>query len=118
MITILCYPRCGTCRKAENWLKEQGIEYNYRPIVEENPNFDELKEWFLDSGLPRNRWFNTSGKLYRENKIKDIIKIATPEELLEILASDGMFIKRPILLHPNKIVTGFKQEEWEEICGK
>ncbi len=115
MLTILCYPKCGTCKKAENWLKENGIEYNYRPIVEENPSSDELKKWFVDTGLPVNRWFNTSGKLYRENNVKDKLKTASTDELIEILASDGMFVKRPILLANGKVTTGFKQEEWEEI---
>ncbi len=118
MITILCYPKCGTCKKAEKWLKENGIDYKYRPIVEENPSVEELKKWFVDTALPINRWFNTSGKLYRENNIKDIIKTASTDELIEILASDGMFIKRPILLANGKVTTGFKQEEWEDILRK
>lgn len=116
MSTILCYPRCGTCKKAEKWLKENNIEYNYRPIHEENPTFEELKVWKEKSGLPINKWFNTSGKLYRENNIKDKVKTLSEDELLKILAENGMMVKRPVLLADNgKVLVGFKQEEWEEI---
>ncbi len=115
MITILCYTKCGTCRKAEKWLKENGIEYNYRPIKEENPSFDELKIWKEKSGLPINKWFNTSGLLYRENNIKDKLKTLSENELLEILASDGMFVKRPVLLAGDRVLVGFKEEEWTEL---
>ena len=117
MITILCYPKCGTCQKAEKWLKENNIDYNYRPIKEENPSVEELTTWFLDSGLPVNRWFNTSGKLYKEHNIKDVIKTVSGDELLKILASDGMFVKRPILIANGKVTTGFKEAEWQEILG-
>ncbi len=115
MITVLCYPKCGTCRKAEKWLKENGIEYNYRPIKDENPNFDELKTWKEKSGLPISKWFNTSGLLYKEQNMKDKVKTLPEDELLKILASDGMMVKRPVLLAGDKVLVGFKEEEWKEV---
>lgn len=114
MITILCYPKCGTCRKAEKWLRENGIEYNYRLIKEENPSFDELKEWKENSGLPISKFFNTSGLLYRSLNMKEKVKTLTENELLAILASDGMMVKRPILLQGDTVLIGFKEEEWKE----
>ena len=114
MITVLCYPKCGTCRKAEKWLKENGIDYNYRLIKEQNPDVDELKSWKEKSGLPIGKWFNTSGLLYKEQNMKDKVKILSEDELLKILASDGMLIKRPVLLFGDKVLVGFRQEEWEE----
>ena len=114
MITVLCYPKCGTCHKAEKWLKENGIDYNYRPIKEQNPDVDELKSWKEKSGLPIGKWFNTSGLLYKEQNMKDNVKILSEDELLKILASDGMLVKRPVLLFGDKVLVGFRQEEWEE----
>lgn len=114
MITVLCYPKCGTCRKAEKWLKENGIDYNYRLIKEQNPDVDELKSWKEKSGLPIGKWFNTSGLLYKEQNMKDKVKILSEDELLKILASDGMLVKRPVLLFGDKVLVGFRQEEWEE----
>ena len=114
MITVLCYPKCGTCRKAEKWLKENGIDYNYRLIKEQNPDVDELKSWKEKSGLPIGKWFNTSGLLYKEQNMKDEVKILSEDELLKILASDGMLVKRPVLLFGDKVLVGFRQEEWEE----
>ena len=114
MITVLCYPKCGTCRKAEKWLKENGIDYDYRLIKEQNPDVDELKSWKEKSGLPIGKWFNTSGLLYKEQNMKDKVKILSEDELLKILASDGMLVKRPVLLFGDKVLVGFRQEEWEE----
>ena len=114
MITVLCYPKCGTCHKAEKCLKENGIDYNYRPIKEQNPDVDELKSWKEKSGLPIGKWFNTSGLLYKEQNMKDKVKILSEDELLKILASDGMLVKRPVLLFGDKVLVGFRQEEWEE----
>ena len=114
MITVLCYPKCGTCRKAEKWLKENGIDYNYRPIKEQNPDVDELKSWKEKRRLPIGKWFNTSGLLYKEQNMKDKVKILSEDELLKILASDGMLVKRPVLLFGDKVLVGFRQEEWEE----
>lgn len=114
MITILCYPKCATCRKAEKWLKDNKIEYQYRPIKEENPGLEELKIWKERSGLPISKWFNTSGLLYKENNMKDKVKILPEEELLQILASDGMFVKRPVMLAGDKVLVGFNEQEWED----
>ncbi len=112
MITILCYPKCGTCRKAENWLKENGISYNYRSIKDENPGLEELKIWKEISGLPVAKWFNTSGLLYKENNMKEKVKTLSEDDLLAILASDGMMVKRPILLAGENVLLGFSPEEW------
>ncbi len=112
MITILCYPKCGTCRKAEKWLKENNIAYNYRPIKEENPTYDELKSWLEKSLLPINKFFNTSGLIYKEMKMKDKVKTLSEEELLKILATEGMLVKRPILLKDDTVLVGFNETEW------
>ena len=88
--TILCYPKCTTCQKAERWLKENGIDYNYRPIKEENPTTEELADWIAKSGLPVNKFFNTSGLLYKEQNIKDKINVLSEKELIGILASNGI----------------------------
>ncbi|NLO71459.1 MAG: arsenate reductase family protein [Porphyromonadaceae bacterium] len=113
-ITILCYPKCGTCRKAEKWLKDNGIDYTYRPIKEANPSYDELKIWYEKSGLTINKFFNTSGLLYRSNNMKEKVKTLSENELLNILASDGLMVKRPILLKDDIVLIGFKEEEWRE----
>jgi arsenate reductase (glutaredoxin) len=110
----ICYPKCGTCQKAEKWLKANGIEYIYRPIKEENPTADELKVWLQQSGLPIFRFFNTSGLLYKEQNMKDKVKVLSEPELIDILASNGMMVKRPILLAGDKVLVGFKEEEWEQ----
>ena len=114
MLTILCYPKCGTCRKAEKWLKENDIPYVYRPIKEDKPAYDELKRWFEKSGLAIAKLFNTSGMLYKEQHMKDKVKTLTEDELLNILASDGLMVKRPVLLTEDKVFFGFKEEEWTD----
>ena len=115
MITILCYHKCGTCRKAEKWLKENGIDYQYRPIKENNPTYEELKEWLKKSGLPINKWFNTSGLIYKQNNMKEKVKTLSEDELLRILASDGLLVKRPVLLADNNtVLVGFNEEEWSQ----
>lgn len=98
MYTFICYDKCGTCRKAEKWLQDNGIEYEKRPIKEENPTAAELKEWKEKSGLPLKSFFNTSGQLYRSMGIKDKLKDMSDEEQLDLLVTDGMLVKRPILL--------------------
>lgn len=110
--TAICYNKCGTCQKAEKWMKANGVEYDYRPIKEENPTREELKSWLDQSGLPISKFFNTSGLLYKENNMKDKVKTLSEDELLDILASNGMMVKRPILLADNKVLVGFKEEEW------
>ena len=114
----ICYPKCGTCQKAEKWLKSNGIEYSYRPIKEENPSIDELRLWIGKSGLPISKFFNTSGLLYKEQNMKDKMKVLSEDELLDILASNGMMVKRPILLANDNVLVGFKEEEWEKVFGK
>lgn len=114
MITVLCYPKCGTCRKAEQWLKDNNIAYNYRPIKEDNPNVDELKTWLNISRLSISKFFNTSGLLYKSENMKEKVKVLPEDELLKILASDGMMVKRPIVLKDNTVLVGFKEEEWRK----
>ena len=108
------YPRCSTCKKAKKWLEENNLEFEEKDIVEDNPNFEELKEWFEKSELPLKRFFNTSGMKYRELKLKDKLPDMSEEEQLELLATDGMLIKRPILVTDDVVLTGFKVKEWEE----
>ncbi|MCK9583260.1 MAG: arsenate reductase family protein [Endomicrobiales bacterium] len=116
--TVLCYPKCGTCQKAEKWLKTSGIAYIYRPIKEENPSKTELSEWIKKSGLPVSKFFNTSGLLYKEQNMKDKVKTLTENELIDILASNGLMVKRPVLLAGEKVLVGFKEEEWKKLLSK
>ena len=108
------YPKCSTCRKAKNWLDEHNIEYESRHIIENNPQANELKEWWEISGLPLKRFFNTSGMKYRELKLKDKLPDMSEEEQLDLLATDGMLVKRPVLVADNFVLVGFKLKEWEE----
>lgn len=112
---FVCYPKCSTCKKAENWLTENKIEFSLRDIKDENPTYSELKEWHRLSGLPLKRFFNTSGMLYRSMQLKDKLENMTEEEQLELLATDGMLVKRPILVTNEKVFVGFKEKEWEEV---
>lgn len=114
-ILIVCYPKCSTCKKAEKFLKEKDIEYTYRDIKEENPTLEELKRWHEMSGLPLKKFFNTSGQLYRSMELKDKLKDMTDEEQYKLLSTDGMLVKRPILIQGSKVLVGFKVDEWEEI---
>lgn len=116
--TILCYPKCGTCQKAEKWLKANNIEYTYRPIKEENPSKQELAGWLYKSNLPISKLFNTSGLLYKENNMKDKVKTLSDDELLSILAENGMMVKRPVLLLNDTVLIGFKEEEWLNAFSK
>ena len=115
MLTFICYDRCSTCKKAEKWLQEHQLEYVKRPIKEENPTAAELQQWHKASGLPIKRFFNTSGQLYREMGIKDRIPEMTDSEIDDLLATDGMLVKRPILLAGERVLVGFKEKEWEEL---
>lgn len=108
------YPKCSTCRKAKNWLEEHDIEFESRHIVEDNPQADELKEWWKISDLPLKRFFNTSGMKYRELKLKDKLPDMSEDEQFDLLASDGMLVKRPILVGEDFVLVGFKVKEWEE----
>jgi len=112
-ITVLCYERCSTCKKALNWLKEQKLEYEVRPIKEQKPTKEELADWYRRSGLPLKRFFNTSGNLYKEMKLKDKLPAMSEEEQLELLSTDGMLVKRPLVVTKDHILAGFKEEEWK-----
>ena len=112
---VLCYPKCGTCQKAIKWLDAQGVEYENRNIAVENPSCEELKDWYAKSGLPLKKFFNTSGLLYKENKIKDKLPNMTEEEQLMLLSTNGMLVKRPIVIVGEKVLVGFKEAEWIEV---
>lgn len=109
---FLCYPKCSTCQKAKKWLEEQNINYTERNIAESNPSYEELKEWHARSGLPLKRFFNTSGLLYKEMKLKDKLPTMSEEEQLKLLAANGMLVKRPILIDEDTVLVGFKEAEW------
>lgn len=113
MRTFICYPKCTTCKKAQKWLDARGISYRVRDIKEDHPTYEELKQWYFQSGLPLKKFFNTSGQAYRSLKLKDKLSAMDEEEQLRLLASDGMLVKRPILLLENTVLVGFKETEWE-----
>lgn len=108
------YPKCSTCQKAKKWLDAHNIEYTDRHIVENNPTYEELKEWYGKSGLPLKRFFNTSGLLYKEMKLKDKLPSMSEEEQLRLLATNGMLVKRPLIVNGDKVLTGFREAEWTE----
>lgn len=112
---FICYPKCSTCQKARKWLEENNIEYTERHIVESNPSYDELKEWYEKSGLPLKRFFNTSGLMYKDMKLKDKLPNMGEDEQLMLLATNGMLVKRPIIIDGDKIYTGFKETEWNNL---
>ena len=109
---LICYPKCTTCQKAKKWLESQGIAYTERNIAEENPTYAELKEWYKKSGLPLKRFFNTSGLLYKSMQLKDKLPEMSEEEQLKLLATDGMHVKRPLVVDGDNVLTGFKEAEW------
>lgn len=113
-ITVLCYKKCSTCQKALKWLEDNGIEYQERPIKEEHPDGEELREWHKKSGLPLKKFFNTSGNLYKEMSLKDKLPKMSVEEQLALLATDGMLVKRPLVVGDGVVLTGFKEAEWKE----
>lgn len=108
------YPKCSTCKKAKKWLDSKGITYTERHIAEANPSYEELKEWHQRSGLPLKKFFNTSGILYKEMNLKDRLTGMSEEEQLKLLASDGMLVKRPIIVTEQTVLTGFRENEWAE----
>lgn len=108
------YPKCSTCQKAKKWLDDNGFSYDSRHIVENNPSYEELKLWYQESGLPLKRFFNTSGLLYKSMQLKDILPNMSEDEQLKLLATDGMLVKRPIIITDDVILTGFKEKEWTE----
>lgn len=111
---FICYSKCTTCQKARKWLEAKGLSFNVRDIKDNNPTFEELQQWYALSGLPLKRFFNTSGQLYKNLNLKDKLPTMTDEEQLSLLASDGMLVKRPILLGQDFALVGFKETEWEE----
>ena len=108
------YPKCTTCQKAKKWLDSRGVSYEDRHIKEQNPSAEELKVWHEKSGLPLKKFVNTSGLLYKEMKLKDKLPLMAEEEIYQLLATDGMLVKRPILVGEDFVLTGFKEAEWEE----
>ena len=112
---FICYPKCSTCQKAKKWLNEHNVEYTERHIAEEKPTYDELKEWHEKSGLPLKKFFNTSGLLYKEMKMKDKLTSMSEEEQLRLLSTNGMLVKRPILVTGDKVLVGFKEAEWDDV---
>lgn len=112
---FICYPKCTTCQKAKKWLDDKGITYDLRDIKENNPSYEELRTWYSDSGLPLKRFFNTSGLLYKSMELKDKLPQMSDEEQLRLLATDGMLVKRPLLIKNGKVLVGFKEKEYEEL---
>ena len=112
---FVCYPKCTTCQKAKKWLTEKGISFEERDIKTENPTKEELEAWYKKSGLPLKRFFNTSGILQKEMKFKDRLPEMTEDEQLTLLSTDGMLVKRPILISDEQVLVGFKEKEWETL---
>ena len=114
MMQFICYPSCSTCKKAQKWLDDNGIDYALRNIKTENPTFAELSNWFVLSGQPLKKFFNTSGLLYKSMGLKDKLPTMTQEEMLRLLSTDGMLVKRPLLVGEDFVLIGFKEKEWAE----
>lgn len=113
-MTFICYPKCTTCQKAQKWLDENGISYTFRDIKMENPTYEELSAWHRRSGLPLKKFFNTSGQLYKSMELKNKLPDMTEDEQFALLASDGMLVKRPILIDGETVLVGFKEADWAE----
>ena len=111
---FVCYPKCTTCQKAKKWLDENGISYELRDIKTQNPSAQELEQWYRRSGLPLKKFFNTSGLLYKSMELKDKLPGMTEEEMLHLLATDGMLVKRPLLVGEETVLVGFKEAEWAQ----
>ena len=114
MLKFICYPKCTTCQKAKKWLDDNKIEYELRDIKLDNPTLEELTEWYMKSGLPLKKFFNTSGLLYKSLELKDKLPTMTDEEMLNLLSTDGMLVKRPLLIGQDFVLVGFKEAEWKE----
>ncbi len=110
---FICYPKCSTCQRAQKWLDENGVQYTLRDIKADNPSYEELAEWHERSALPLKKLFNTSGLLYKSMGLKDKLPAMSEDEMLRLLASDGMLVKRPLLISDGFVMVGFKQTEWE-----
>jgi arsenate reductase len=115
---FICYPKCTTCEKARKWLKENGVPYDYRDIKLNNPTYEEMKRWTKENGLPLKKFFNTSGILYKSLGLKDKLATMSEEEQLQLLSTDGMLIKRPLLIDDAFVLVGFKEKEWAECLKK
>lgn len=117
MLTFICYPKCTTCKKAQKWLDELGIPYTLRDIKTDKPTFEELSLWHKTSGSDLRKFFNTSGLLYRSMELKNKLPEMTQDEMLTLLASDGMLVKRPLLVSENFVLIGFKESQWAQTLG-
>ena len=117
-MTFVCYPKCTTCQKAKKWLDENGISYELRDIKTESPSAQELEQWYRRSGLPLKKFFNTSGLLYKSMELKDKLPGMTEEEMLHLLATDGMLVKRPLLMGEETVLVGFNEAEWAQRLAK
>ena len=113
-MTFICYPKCTTCQKAQKWLDENRIAYDFRDIKLENPTYDELTTWYQRSGLPLKKFFNTSGLLYKSMELKEKLLQMSEDEMLQLLATDGMLVKRPLLVGDDLVLVGFKETQWAE----
>ena len=118
MINFICYPKCTTCIKAQKWLNDNGIKYDLRDIKTNNPSIDEITEWYKKSGLPLKKFFNTSGLLYKSLDLKNKLPTMTEDEMLSLLSSDGMLVKRPIVIGEDLVLIGFKESEWKDKFNK
>lgn len=114
MLKFICYPKCTTCQKAKKWLDDNRVEYEFRDIKLDNPTLDELTEWHKRSGLPLKKFFNTSGLLYKSLDLKNKFAQMTEYEMMKLLATDGMLVKRPLLVGDDFVLVGFKEVEWKE----
>lgn len=112
---FLCYTKCSTCQKAKKWLDDHQIEYTERHIAENHPTYEELSAWYRKSGLPLKKFFNTSGMIYKEMKLKDKLPLMNEDEQLKLLATNGMLVKRPMAVTEDQILVGFKIAEWESL---
>lgn len=114
-MTFVCYPKCSTCKKAQDYLENRGFSFEIRDIKQNNPTYDELKVWYEKSGLPLKKFFNTSGLLYKSMALKDKLPNMSEDEQLKLLATDGMLVKRPIFLDGDTVLVGFRQKDWDEV---
>ena len=113
-MVFVCYPRCSTCKKAQKWLEENQVDYTFRDIKEDNPTLEELKTWHEKSGLPLKKFFNTSGQLYRSMELSKKLPTMPEEEQFALLASDGLLVKRPLVVTDDKVLVGFKEADWAD----
>lgn len=114
MLKFICYPKCTTCQKAKKWLDDNGVEYELRDIKLDNPKLDELTEWYTKSDLPLRKFFNTSGLLYKSLELKTKLPTMSEDDMLKLLSTDGMLVKRPLLIDEDFVLVGFKEAEWTE----